>query len=69
MQIIYLFVLNILKISKAELKKAELEKRVCLMDVDIQGVEKLQKTNINPLCIFIRPRSFAILVSWMLISK
>ncbi|CAH8532989.1 unnamed protein product [Schistosoma guineensis] len=47
--------------SKAELKKAELEKRVCLMDVDIQGVEKLQKTNINPVCIFIRPRSFAIL--------
>ncbi|XP_018650830.1 putative guanylate kinase [Schistosoma mansoni] len=47
--------------SKSELKKAELEKRVCLMDVDIQGVEKLQKTNINPICIFIRPRTFAIL--------
>ncbi|CAH8497997.1 unnamed protein product [Schistosoma turkestanicum] len=47
--------------SKSELKKAELENRVCLMDVDIQGVEKLQKTDINPVCIFIRPRSFAIL--------
>ncbi|VDQ00435.1 unnamed protein product [Trichobilharzia regenti] len=38
-----------------------MEKRVCLMDIDIQGVEKLQKTSINPICIFIRPRSFAIL--------
>ncbi|CAH8848349.1 unnamed protein product [Trichobilharzia szidati] len=47
--------------SKSELRKAEMEKRVCLMDIDIQGVEKLQKTSINPICIFIRPRSFAIL--------
>ncbi|KAA0194884.1 Guanylate kinase [Fasciolopsis buskii] len=47
--------------QKSELETAFKQNRICLMDVDIQGVEKLQKTTRDPICIFIRPRNFATL--------
>ncbi|CAL8093486.1 unnamed protein product [Calicophoron daubneyi] len=47
--------------SKSELERAVMDNRICLMDVDIQGVERMQKTSYNPICIFIRPRNFATL--------
>lgn len=51
------------QLRKSELETAFKQNRICLMDVDIQGVEKLQKTTRDPICIFIRPRNFATLVS------
>ncbi|KAA3677635.1 guanylate kinase [Paragonimus westermani] len=47
--------------SKDELHKAGRLKRLCLLDLDIQGMEKIQQTAYNPICIFIRPRNFATL--------
>ncbi|KAF5395241.1 p-loop containing nucleoside triphosphate hydrolase [Paragonimus heterotremus] len=47
--------------SKDELHKAGRLKRLCLLDLDIQGMEKIQRTAYNPICIFIRPRNFATL--------
>ncbi|THD22703.1 Guanylate kinase [Fasciola hepatica] len=47
--------------KKTELETAVKRNRICLMDLDIQGVEEIQKTPYNPICIFIRPRNFATL--------
>lgn len=36
--------------------------KVCIFELDTQGVEQIRKTEIHPIYVFIRPRNYAILV-------
>ncbi|KER20723.1 hypothetical protein T265_10799 [Opisthorchis viverrini] len=47
--------------SKEELDRVLKSQRIILMDMDIHGMEHMQKSSYNPICIFIRPRNFATL--------
>ncbi|VDD79217.1 unnamed protein product [Mesocestoides corti] len=47
--------------SKEQMEKVIQEEKVCIFELDTQGVEQIRKTGINPICVFIRPRNYAIL--------
>ena len=41
--------------------------RICILDIDSEGVKSIKKTNLNPRYIFIEPPSIACLVSKLLL--
>ncbi|VUZ45306.1 unnamed protein product, partial [Hymenolepis diminuta] len=47
--------------SKAQMEKVIQAGKVCIFELDTQGVEQIRKMEIHPICVFIRPRSYAIL--------
>ncbi len=51
--------------SKTQMEKVIQEGRICIFELDTQGVEQIRKTDIHPICVFIRPRNYAILVSFL----
>ncbi len=53
----------ILFCSIAAVEDIRKQGRICILDVDVQGVKSIKKTNLNPKYIFISPPSFQALVS------
>ena len=49
--------------SKNAVKKVQDTGKICVFDIDIEGVKNLKKTDINPLYIFVKPPSIEVLVS------
>lgn len=49
--------------SKRAVKEVQDKGRICILDVEIEGVKNLKKTDLNPRFIFIKPPSMEILVS------
>ena len=43
--------------SKKAIADVALAKKICILDIDEQGVKNLKQTDINPLYIFIKPPS------------
>lgn len=52
---------NIYGTSKKAVEAVLSSGKICALDVDIQGVRNLKKTNLNPLFCFIKPPSIDIL--------
>lgn len=48
---------NMYGTSKKAVQDVLASGRICVLDVDIQGVKNLKKTNLNPLYLFIKPPS------------
>lgn len=38
--------------------------RICLLDVDLQGVRNIKMTDLRPIFIFVQPPSLDVLVGW-----
>ncbi|KAM7537422.1 hypothetical protein Aperf_G00000066535 [Anoplocephala perfoliata] len=47
--------------SKAQMEKVIQAGKVCIFELDTQGVEQIRKMEIRPICVFIRPRNYAVL--------
>ncbi|BHF63895.1 hypothetical protein SprV_0200689000 [Sparganum proliferum] len=47
--------------SKEQMQKVIQRGKICIFELDIQGVEQIKKTDIHPVYIFIRPRNYATL--------
>jgi guanylate kinase len=58
-----LFVLSIdyLIFSKKAVKEVQEGGRICILDVDIKGVQSLRSTDLRPRCVFIQPPSLEVL--------
>lgn len=50
--------------SKSSIEDVQAQNLICILDVDIQGVQNIKKTDLNPIYISIQPPSMEILVSW-----
>ncbi|CAD5118549.1 DgyrCDS7237 [Dimorphilus gyrociliatus] len=48
---------NLYGTSKMAIEKVQASGRICMLDIDMQGVKNIKKTDLNPLCIFIQPPS------------
>lgn len=48
---------NLYGTSIAAVKSVQQAGRVCILDIDVQGVRSVKRTDLNPLCIFILPPS------------
>lgn len=55
---------NFRNCSKKAVKDVLDSGRICILDVEIEGVKSLKKTDLNPLFVFIKPPSMQILVSF-----
>lgn len=49
--------------SKTSIEDIQRKGKVCVLDVDIRGIEKLRTTHFNPIYIFIKPPSLEVLRS------
>ena len=49
--------------SKKAIEEIQGKGKVCVLDVDIRGIEKLRSTNFNPIYIFIQPPNLQVLKS------
>ncbi len=49
--------------SKSSIEDVQAQNLICILDVDIQGVKNIKKTDLNPIYISIQPPSMEILVS------
>lgn len=47
--------------SKKAVKEVQQKGRVCILDVDIKGVQSLRSTDLKPRCVFIKPPSIEVL--------
>ncbi|NXQ85778.1 KGUA kinase, partial [Nyctibius grandis] len=47
--------------SKGAVQAVQAQNQICVLDVDIQGVKNLKKTDLNPIYIFVQPPSIDIL--------
>ncbi|KAM7409841.1 hypothetical protein PAMA_001373 [Pampus argenteus] len=52
---------NIYGTSKAAIEDVQAQNLICILDVDIQGVNKIKETDLNPIYISIQPPSMEIL--------
>jgi len=52
---------NMYGLSKAVVKKIIQKNRICLIDIDEQGVKSIKQTELDPLYIFISPPSLSVL--------
>lgn len=48
--------------SKAAVRVVQAMNRICVLDVDLQGVRNLKKTDLRPIYIFVQPPSLEVLV-------
>lgn len=53
--------------SKNAIKKIQEEGKICILDIEIEGVKNIKKTNLNANFVFIKPPSLEILVKQFLI--
>ncbi|XP_035216710.1 guanylate kinase-like isoform X4 [Stegodyphus dumicola] len=54
---------NIYGTSKKAVKNVQNQGRICILDIEIEGVKNIKKTDLNPRFIFIKPPSIEVLVS------
>lgn len=54
---------NLYGTSKAAVQAVQAKNLICILDIDMQGVKNIKKTNLNPMYISIQPPSMEILVS------
>ncbi|CAH1789430.1 unnamed protein product, partial [Owenia fusiformis] len=54
---------NLYGTSKKAVEEVAKTGRICILDIDMQGVKSVKKTDLNPRYIFIKPPSFEILES------
>lgn len=59
-----LFIKCTVTCSKSSIEDVQAQNLICILDVDIQGVQNIKKTDLNPIYISIQPPSMEILVSW-----
>ncbi|XP_045474697.1 guanylate kinase [Harmonia axyridis] len=52
---------NLYGTSKESVKKIALEGKTCILDVEVNGVRQIKKTDLNPWYVFIRTPSLAVL--------
>ncbi|XP_007906434.1 guanylate kinase isoform X2 [Callorhinchus milii] len=52
---------NIYGTSKAAVQAVQAKNQICILDVDMQGVKNIKKTELNPIYISIQPPSFEVL--------
>lgn len=60
-KLIKIFVLFLCLFSKKAVEQVAQTGRICVLDVDKQGVKNIRKSDLNPLFIFISPPSYEIL--------
>lgn len=48
--------------SKAAVSAVQAMNRICMLDVDLQGVRNIKKTDLQPIYIFVQPPSLDVLV-------
>lgn len=49
--------------SKEAVRAVQAMNRICVLDVDLQGVRSIKKTDLHPIYIFVQPPSLDVLVS------
>ena len=49
--------------SKAAVQAVQAQNQICVLDIDIQGVKNIKRTDLNPIYISVQPPSIDILVS------
>jgi len=54
---------NIYGTSKRAVKEVQDKGRICILDVEVEGVKNLKKTDLNPRFVFIQPPSMTVLES------
>ncbi|EPQ01425.1 Guanylate kinase [Myotis brandtii] len=52
---------NLYGTSKAAVRVVQAMNRICVLDVDLQGVRNLKKTDLRPIYIFVQPPSLEVL--------
>ncbi|KAK2496992.1 hypothetical protein MC885_019601 [Smutsia gigantea] len=52
---------NLYGTSKAAVRAVQAMNRICVLDVDLQGVHNIKKTDLRPICIFVQPPSLDVL--------
>ena len=50
---------NLYGTSKKAVETVSSSGRICVLDIDIQGVKSMKKTNLNPIYIFVKPPSLS----------
>ncbi|KAF6094077.1 guanylate kinase 1 [Phyllostomus discolor] len=53
---------NLYGTSKAAVRVVQAMNRICVLDVDLQGVRNIKKTDLKPIYIFVQPPSLEVLV-------
>ncbi|XP_060000447.1 guanylate kinase isoform X7 [Lagenorhynchus albirostris] len=53
---------NLYGTSKAAVRAVQAMNRICVLDVDLQGVRNIKKTDLRPVYIFVQPPSLDVLV-------
>ncbi|XP_040405625.1 guanylate kinase isoform X5 [Cygnus olor] len=51
------------ELSKAAVQAVQAQNQICILDVDIQGVKNIKRTDLNPIYISVQPPSMDVLVS------
>lgn len=54
---------NMYGTSKAAVQDVKAKNLICILDIDMQGVKNIKKTDLNPIYISIQPPSMEVLVS------
>lgn len=54
---------NMYGTSKAAVQAVQAKNLICILDIDMQGVRNIKRTDLNPIYISIQPPSMAVLVS------
>lgn len=54
---------NMYGTSKAAVQAVQARNLICILDIDMQGVRSIKKTDLNPIYISIQPPSMEVLVS------
>ncbi|XP_072911084.1 guanylate kinase isoform X1 [Hemitrygon akajei] len=52
---------NLYGTSKAAVQAVQAKNRICILDVDMQGVKNIKKTDLSPIYLSIQPPSFEVL--------
>ncbi|XP_067824111.1 guanylate kinase isoform X2 [Heptranchias perlo] len=52
---------NLYGTSKAAVQAVQAKNQICILDIDMQGVRNIKKTDLNPIYLSIQPPSFEIL--------
>ncbi|XP_013407876.1 guanylate kinase isoform X2 [Lingula anatina] len=55
------FSMNLYGTSKKAIEDVASTGRICILDIDLQGVKSIKKTNLNPRYVFVRPPNLQIL--------
>lgn len=53
---------NMYGTSKAAVQDVQAKNVICILDIDMQGVRNIKRTDLNPIYISIQPPSMAVLV-------